>query len=183
MVLYVVRHGESEFNLQGRYGGYYDTPLTSKGLGQAKQLAEILNEIHFEIIVTSTLSRARQTAEIIKESFHVPLVESDEFKERNLGVYAGLTREEIIEKYPDLWERNCTRQWNDAPTNGETYQQFDERITKALLNLEKEYPQKSVLLVTHGYVLRVINRYYKNLSFEEMHSFDLKNCEIVEYRK
>ena len=182
MILYVVRHGESVFNTEGRYGGFIDTPLTSKGLEQANRLAVKLNEIHFEIIITSSLTRARQTAEIIKEFFDVPLIVSDEFKERNLGVYGGLTQEEIIKKHLDLWKRKCTRQWNDAPTNGETYQQFDERITKALLNLEKEYPEKSVLLVTHGYVSRVINRHYKNLSFDEMHSFDLGNCEIAEYR-
>ena len=182
MILYVVRHGESVFNTEGRYGGIIDTPLTPKGLEQAKQLAEKLNEIVFEVIITSSLTRARQTAEIIKEIFNIPLVVSDEFRERNLGVYGGLTTEEIMEKYPSLWERNCTRQWNDAPTNGETYQQFDERAVKALLNLEKEYSTQSVLLVTHGYVSRIINRHYKNLLFDEMHSFDLKNCEIAEYR-
>jgi probable phosphoglycerate mutase len=182
MILYVVRHGESVFNIEGRYGGIIDIPLTPKGLEQAKQLAEKLNEINFEIIITSSLMRARQTAEIINEVFNVPFVVSDEFKERNMGVYGGLTKDEIIEKYPDLWERKCTRQWNDAPTNGETYQQFDERITKGLKNLEDEYPDKSVLLVTHGYVSRVINRHYKNLLFDEMHFFDLENCEIAEYR-
>jgi len=183
MILYVVRHGESVFNIEGRYGGIIDIPLTSKGIEQAKQLAEKLYKIkEFEFIITSSLMRARQTAEIIKEVINIPLVVSDEFIERNMGVYGGLTKEEIIEKYPDLWERNCTHQWNDAPTNGETYQQFDERITKALLNLEKEYPANSVLLVTHGYVSRVINRHYKNLSFDEMHIFDLGNCEVAEYR-
>jgi probable phosphoglycerate mutase len=182
MILYVVRHGESVFNIEGRYGGFIDIPLTPKGLEQAKQLADKLKEISFEIIITSSLMRARQTADIIKLVYDLPLVVSDEFKERNMGVYGGLTKEEILEKYPDLWERNCTRQWNDAPTNGETYKQFDERITKALLSLEKEYSEKSVLLVTHGYVSRVINRYYKNLSFDEMHIFDLGNCEIAEYR-
>ena len=183
MILYVVRHGESEANLHGKYSGHYDTPLTPKGLEQAKQLTEKLSEINFKIIISSSLIRARQTAQNINNVFNVPLIVSDEFKERNMGVYEGLTQNEIIEKFPDLWERKCTRQWNDAPTNGETYQQFDERITKALLNLEKEYPEKSVLLVTHGFVSRVINRYYKSLSFDEMHGFDLGNCEIVEYRK
>ena len=143
MILYVVRHGESVFNIEGRYGGFIDTPLTLKGLGQAKQLAKKLNDINFEIIITSSLMRARQTAEIIKDVFNIPFVVSDEFKERNMGVYGGLTQEEIIEKYPVLWDRNCTCQWNDAPTNGETYQQFDERITKALISVEKEYSDKS----------------------------------------
>ena len=72
MILYVARHGESVFNIEGRYGGIIDIPLTPKGLEQAKQLVEKLNDINFEIIVTSSLMRARQTAEIIKEVFNVP---------------------------------------------------------------------------------------------------------------
>ena len=182
MILYVVRHGETDFNVQKRYCGSTDIPLNNKGLEQAKQLSEKLNEINFDIIVTSSLIRAKRTAEIINKPRNIPLIISNEFRERNLGVYEGLTHEEIKEKYPDLWERNCTRQLDDAPTNGETIRQFNERITKALLKLEKEYPEKNVLLVTHGGVVMIINRYYNNLSFEEMYSgFRLDNCEIVKY--
>ena len=65
MRLYVVRHGQSESNMQGKWGGHYNTPLTSKGSEQAKQLADELANINFEIIVSSSLIRARQTAEII----------------------------------------------------------------------------------------------------------------------
>ena len=181
MILYVVRHGESVTNMQKKYGGSIDTPLTEKGLEQARELTEKLAGMKFDIIVSSSLTRARQTAEIINEKLNLPLIFSDEFKERNLGVYEGLTQEEIIEKYPDLWERRCTRQMDDAPTNGETIRQFDTRITNALLKLEKEYPEKNVLLVSHGFALRTINRHYKNLSFDEMRDFSLGNCEIVKY--
>jgi len=181
MILYVTRHGETDFNVQLRYCGSSDVPLNKKGLEQAKQLSEKLSEINFEIIVTSSLIRAKQTAEIINEHRNIELIVSDEFKERNVGVFEGLAREEAKEKYPGLWERNCTRQLNDAPTNGETVLQFNERITKALLKLEKEHSEKSVLLITHGFVSRIINRHYKNLSYDEMHEFSLGNCEIVKY--
>lgn len=181
MILYVIRHGESESNLQGKYGGHYNTPLTPKGLNQAEQLIENLFGINFEIIISSSLIRARQTAEIIKEAYNLPLVLSDDFRERNLGVYEGLTKEEIIDKYPDLWHRHCTRKFDDAPTNGETYQQFIERITKSLIKLHENYHDKCVLLVTHFFVTRVINKYYNNLSFDEMHDFNLVNCEMAKY--
>jgi len=182
MKLYVTRHGETDFNVQKRYCGSTDIPLNQRGIEQAKQLSEKLNEINFNIIVASSLIRAKQTAEIINEYRNIPLILLDGFKERNLGVYEGLTHEEIKEEYPSFWGRKCTRELDDAPTNGETIRQFDERITKALLKLEKEYSEKSVLLVTHGGVAMIINRYYNNLSFEEMYNgFRLGNCEIVEY--
>ena len=181
MILYVVRHGETDFNIQGRYTGITDIPLNEKGLEQAKQLSEKLNGINFEIIISSPLLRARQTAEIINEVLNIPLIIIDEFQERNVGVYEGLTRGEAKEKYPDLWKRECTRQLDDAPTNGETIRQFDKKIRKALLNLEKEYSEKSLLLVTHAFVSRIINRHYKKLSYDDMHTFELKNCEIAKY--
>jgi probable phosphoglycerate mutase len=157
--------------------------LNEKGLLQAKQLVENLTGINFDIIVASSLIRARQTAEIISEALNIPLIVSNEFIERNMGVYEGLTREEARTKYPVLWDRLSAWQMSDAPTDGETIRQVDERTTNALLKLEKDYPDKNVLLVTHGFVARIINRYYKNLSYDEMHGFSLGNCEIVRYKK
>jgi len=185
MILYVVRHGESVFNLQNRYAGSTDCPLTPKGIEQAEELSQKLSElseINFDIIIASPLLRARKTAEIINENLNLPLILSDEFKERDLGVYEGLIRDEAKEKYPDLWAKDCLRQLDDAPTDGETIRQLDKRVIQALLKLEQEYPEKSVLLVTHGGVAMTINRYYNNLSFDEMYSgFRLGNCEIVKY--
>lgn len=181
MILYIVRHGESESNWQGKWGGHYNTSLTPKGLEQAKQLTNELVNTSFEIIISSSLIRARQTVEIIQERFNYPLILSNEFMERNMGVFEGLTQEEIIERYPDLWNRRCTRKLDDAPTNGETYRQFDTRITCALLKLKEDYPDENVLLVTHNFVARVINKFFMNLSFDEMHDFQLGNCEIAKY--
>jgi len=181
LVLYVVRHGETDYNVQGRYGGSRDIPLNEQGRKQALQLIETLKEIHFDAIVTSSLLRARQTAGIIRETFPVPLAVSDDFRERCLGVYEGLTKVEARALYPDQYARNCTRLVDDAPANGETIRQFDERVTKGLVKLTEQYLNKSVLLVTHGFVSRVINRYYRRLSYDEMHGFDLGNCEIAAY--
>jgi Fructose-2,6-bisphosphatase len=181
MRLYVVRHGQSESNMQGKWGGHYNTPLTSKGLEQAKQLSDKLTDTNFEIIISSSLIRARQTAEIIQERVNVPLISSDVFMERNMGVYEGLTQEEIMGKYPDLWNRHCTRSLDDAPTNGETYRKFHTRINKALIKLKEDYSDKNVLLVTHGFVARVINWCCSDISFDEMHGYNLENCEIAKF--
>jgi probable phosphoglycerate mutase len=181
MNLYVVRHGETDFNVQERYAGSTDIPLNKKGMEQAKQLAGELANINFDIIVTSSLLRAKQTAEIINEIRKTPLFVSDGFKERNLGVYEGLTKEEAKERYPRLWEERSTRLIDGAPTGGETIRQFDERVTNALSEIERKYTSQSVLLVTHGYVSRIINRHYNNLTYDNMHEFSLGNCEVAEY--
>lgn len=182
MILYVVRHGETQFNVEKRYAGQTDVSLNERGIEQAKKLAEKLEGEQFDVIVTSPLQRARATAEQIR-IYHkeIPLVVMEEFREVCVGVYEGLTREEVQEQYPDLWARNCTRQLDDAPTGGETARQVDSRVAKGLAILKEKYPEKRVLLVCHGFVSRAINRQLRGLSFEEMHGFSLGNCEVVTY--
>ena len=182
MILYVVRHGETQFNVEKRYAGSTDVPLNERGIEQAKELAKKLEGEPFDVIVTSSLLRAKMTAEQIAE-YHreIPFVVMEEFKEVCVGVYEGLTREEVQERYPELWARNCTRQLDDAPTGGETTRQVDSRVAKGLEILKEKYPEKKVLLVCHGFVSRAINRQMRGLSFEEMHGFSLGNCEVVQY--
>lgn len=182
MILYVVRHGETQFNVEKRYAGQTDVPLNERGIEQAKGLAKKLEKEPFDVIVTSSLLRARMTAEQMAE-YHkeIPFVIMNEFREVCVGVYEGLTREEVQERYPELWTRNCTRQLDDAPTGGETTRQVDARVAKGLAILKEKYPEKRVLLVCHGFVSRVINRQLRGLSFEKMHEFSLGNCEVIQY--
>lgn len=183
MMLYVVRHGETQFNVEKRYAGQTDVPLNERGIEQAKELAKKLAEEPFDVIVTSSLQRAQATAEqICVYHKEVPLVVMEEFREVCVGVYEGLTRVEVQERYPELWARNCTRQSDDAPTGGETIRQCDTRVAKGVAMLKEKYPDKKVLLVCHGFVSRTINRQMKGLSFEEMHEFSLGNCEVVTYQ-
>ncbi len=182
MILYVVRHGETQYNVEKRYAGSTDVPLNERGIKQAKELAEKLAKESFDVIVTSPLQRARATAEQIRE-YHkeTPFVIVEEFREICVGVYEGMTGKEAQKNYPELWDRNCTRQLDDAPTGGETLRQFDARIAKGLSQLKENYPDQKVLLVCHGFVSRMINRQMKGLSFDEMHVFLLGNCEVVTY--
>jgi len=183
MILYVVRHGETQFNVEKRYAGQTDVPLNERGIEQAKELAKKLVGEPFDVIVTSSLLRARMTAEEVAE-YHkeIPFVVMDEFREVCVGVYEGLTGAEAQDRYPDLWARKCTRQADDAPTGGETARQVDSRVAKGLGVLREKYPDKRILLVCHGFVSRTINRQMKGLSFEEMHEFSLGNCEVVTYQ-
>ena len=115
MMLYVGRHGETQLNVEKRCAGSIDVPLNERGMEQAKELAKKLAEESFDVIVTSPLQRARATAEQISV-YHrdVPVIVIEEFREVCVGVYEGMTREEVQEKYPELWARRCTRQPADA---------------------------------------------------------------------
>lgn len=181
MILYVTRHGETDYNVHGRYSGSTDIPLNENGINQAHQLAEKIKDIPFDIIISSSLIRAMQTAEIVNAVLNLPVIANEKLVERNVGVYEGLTREECQSKYPELWNRRCTSQLDDAPDNGETIRQAYDRVTSALREIENIYFDKTILLICHGFVSRVINKYYKNLSFDEMQSFTLDNCNVVKY--
>ena len=188
MLLYVTRHGETDFNVQNRYTGSTDIPLNAKGLRQAEELANKLSDIKFDVMVSSPLLRARQTAEIIRKSVAVPMVIIDEFVEVNIGVYEGLTREEAQAQHPEIWARQAevyattgTRPIDDAPTGGETLRQFDARIARGLARLKAAYAGSKVLLVCNDYTARVLNRQLAGLSFKDMDTFTLGNCEVVKY--
>jgi probable phosphoglycerate mutase len=196
MVLYVTRHGETDFNVQKRYTGSTDIPLNMKGVEQAEELANKLSSVNikFDVIISSPLLRAKQTAEIIHKSIHkscdVPLMIIEEFAEINVGVYEGLTREEAQMQYPETWARladifkkSGSRPLDDAPAGGETFRQFDARVAAGLTRLKTEYAENKngVLLVCHGGTARMINRQLRELSFKEMDAFVMGNCEIEEY--
>jgi len=183
MILFVVRHGETDYNIQQRYAGSTDVPLNNAGIRQAEEIARQLAQTRFDVIVSSPLKRALETAQIIKE-YHTetPFIIINEFAERSVGVYEGITRDEARSRFPELWARQCTSKLDDAPTNGETLRQVDDRITIGMNKIKEKYADKTVLLVCHGFVSRAINRQINNIPFDEMHSFTLENCQIATYK-
>ncbi|MBE5802416.1 MAG: histidine phosphatase family protein [Clostridiales bacterium] len=182
MKLFITRHGETDFNVQRRYAGQADVPLNETGVCQARELAEVLATESFDVIITSPLTRARQTAEAVRQ-YHpeTPLAVMPEFAERHLGVYEGLTGQEAQQCYPDLWARYCTRQTDDAPTGGETVRQCDDRVAAGLAKLRATCGDKQVLLICHGFVSKAIHRQLGGLSYEEMYAFNLANCQVAVY--
>ena len=178
MILYVTRHGETDYNAQGRYSGSTDVPLNETGIRQAKELAKKLSVVKFDVVVSSPMLRARQTADIVCDVLNMDYIIYPQFAERNVGVYEGLTRAEIIKHYPDLWARKCTSQLDDAPTGGETIRQACARIDEGMGKLKREYPDKTVLLICHGFTSRAVNRYCNNITIEEMASSSLKIAKL-----
>ncbi|AZU61725.1 histidine phosphatase family protein [Neobacillus mesonae] len=141
----IVRHGETDWNAAGRLQGSTDIPLNAKGVQQAKESGRFLQNSHWDVIITSPLSRARRTAEIINENLNIPLVVMEEFKEKYFGDVEGMTFEERRVAFPD---RQYPNQEEDSA--------FSNRLMAGLEKINQTYKDQKVLLVAHGAVISAI---------------------------
>lgn len=180
MKLLVVRHGETQFNAEHRYLGALDPDLNAKGIAQATALSSAL-PVHLDAIVCSPLRRARQTAEILGNARRMHPAAIGAFRERNVGVFEGLTQEEAQVHFPELWAQNVTRLWESAPTNGETIEEVVTRVAKGLDDLYATHAGMVVALVAHGFVAKVV-RAICRADFQDFFEWQLTNgavCEIA----
>ncbi|MBK5438232.1 histidine phosphatase family protein [Pseudomonas sp. TH32] len=177
MQLYVVRHGETQANAEGRYQGSLDVELNERGVLQAQELRVKL-PVQIDTVVVSPLRRAQQTAAIVFADDGLALSTLDAFRERGVGVFEGLTQEEAAQRYPELWAQNITRQWELAPTDGESISQFVERIRGGLNELLLNHGQQVVVLVAHGVVAKAIRALVRD-DFSDFFDWQLRNGEVL----
>ncbi len=162
--IYLLRHGETVFNREGRYQGQLDSPLTPLGERQARVVAEALSERLGQTPVTilsSPLGRALRTAEILSTALPGnPMPEPDErLKEVGMGEWDGLTRAEIADRWPDARRGRSTREWMFHGPGGESLEDLATRLGD-LLDEIKARPNQSWALVTHavsGRILRALH--------------------------
>lgn len=140
-----VRHGETNWNVQGKLQGKTDIPLNSNGIAQAKESATFLANQTWDLVMTSPLKRAKNTAEIINEQLKLPFVLNDSFMERSFGDAEGLSLPERMATYPDY----------DYP-NQEARATFEKRLIEGMQEIAENYDAKRVLLVAHGAVINAI---------------------------
>jgi probable phosphoglycerate mutase len=181
MKIYVTRHGETDYNVAGRFTGSTDVPLNDKGKAQAAELAERLQGMTFDAVISSPMLRARQTADIVCAALGMEYETCEHFVEINMGAYEGLTRDEARERYPELWNSFAAGNRDSAPDGGETRREACARVDNGMKLLTREYYGKTLLLICHGYTARAIHRYCLNLSLDEASSFSLDNCDVVSY--
>lgn len=141
----LVRHGQTDWNLSGKLQGQTDIPLNETGKLQAEECREFLKKSNWDVVITTSLGRARKTADIINEALELPIVEMDHFKERHFGEGEGMTREERDKKYPDF-----------VFPNMEKYEVLVDRVHEGLKKIQDQFPDQKVLLVAHGAVISAI---------------------------
>jgi broad specificity phosphatase PhoE len=163
-VILLVRHGETEWNRVSRYQGWCDSPLTARGIAQAEAIGLFLSTLAGTTsaeLVASPIGRARHTAEIIHARLGgtSPLRFDDRLREISLGSWEGLDRIEIAARVPGIFDGDGHHEWYFRTPDGETYEVFSARIADWL----GASGDRSIIVVTHGIVSRVLRGIYAGL--------------------
>jgi alpha-ribazole phosphatase len=156
MKLFLIRHGQTDWNLNRRFQGQSDVPLNETGRQQANALAKRLSSQTFDAVYSSDLQRATETAKICRSDWQSDLRQDPRLREVNFGDWEGLTYTEIKEKYPDslaTWERDV---YSSSPPNGETLADLAQRVQSFLDDLPQKHNDQTILVVAHGGVLQVM---------------------------
>ena len=148
--LCLIRHGQTDWNLEGRYQGQSDVPLNQTGLAQAQSLAEQLKGQTFAAIYSSDLMRARQTAEPIANMLGTTIQIELRLREINQGKWEGVLVEDIKARYEELWSQRTVDPASVRPPGGETVGEVAVRVHAALDDIARLFPTERVLVVSHG---------------------------------
>ena len=176
----LVRHGETDWNVARRLQGHTDIPLNQHGIAQAIQMAKALKAIglKFDVLYSSDLQRAANTAGAVEEKFGVKAIIDQQLRERHLGALQGLTRDEGPQLKPDLWAIYLSRNLDHTLEGGESIQQFANRIHTALENIRILHTGKTILLVSHGGALDMMYRLASNQSLESEKAVAVPNASL-----
>ena len=147
--LYLIRHGQSAGNAEGRFGGHGPTPLSDLGREQAKKTANMLAKEGIEAIYSSDLVRAVQTAEPLAKLLDLPIHQSPSFRERHVGVLQGLTFDESKQQFPNDYYALINRNVNHIITGGESYRHLLRRITGELRSILRNHNHQKIAIFSH----------------------------------
>ena len=151
----LARHGESDWNVERRWQGHADRPLTERGREQARALAERLRSTTLEAVYSSDLRRARETALAVAAAQGLDVALVPALREVDVGSWSGLTLAEAATRFPE-----GVRRWLDGRPgwdDGETYEEMGARVLAAVRRIASEHPDAPVLVVSHGGPIRTVH--------------------------
>lgn len=183
--IYLLRHGESEWNILNRVQGQENTSLTERGIEQAKKAAERLVDEDIDVIYSSDLKRAYDTAKTVGDKLNLEVNKLSSIREINFGIWQGLDLETIKELYRDdyiLWR---TEPHNLKIKNGETLETVKERSVKDVKKLVEENKGKNILFVSHGTALKTLILGLLDMDISSYCKFTIGNTgiTIIEFRE
>lgn len=177
---YIVRHGQTLWNVARKIQGHTDNPLTEIGTEQAKLLAKELEHIHFDAIVSSDFIRAKQTAEIIASEKNISLILSAQLRERNMGTFEGKylkTKKDYLDLSRWFAKTNNTKRRKIGVEN-------DDEVMDRLLTFFREtamqYQGKTLLLVTHGSLMKALLVHLGFAQHDQIPAGAVKNASYIE---
>jgi 2,3-bisphosphoglycerate-dependent phosphoglycerate mutase len=160
----LARHGETDWNREGRFQGWADPPLNDAGRAQARELAGRLHDTPFDAVYSSDLRRAHETADIVAAPHDVPVVTDPGLREIDVGSWSGLTRAEIEERFPGAQHHD-----------GESREDHLARVLAAVERIARAHVGERILIVSHGGSLRALRRHAIG---EPVHP--MENCGVYE---
>ena len=155
-MIYIIRHGQTEWNIEHRTQGQTDIALNTNGIKQAELITQKISNLKIDSIISSDLKRAYMTAQIINKNFHKAIETDKRLREFCFGTLEGITRDKITQ---ETWEK-----FNENPKqfNAETKEEIFNRIKSFIKDMKSEIKNKKVLVVTHGGPIRMIKYYLDN---------------------
>lgn len=192
--LYLIRHGETEGAQSNHYKGYIDVPLSEKGIKQMERLAKYIYQntesrsietqnTELSVVYTSDLSRAVKSAEIIAEPHSIKPIVVKALKERNFGIWEGMSFDEIKEKHPEEFKAWADNPLKFSPMQGESTIEIKDRVLKAFNEILKKHNGENIAVVAHGGINRIILCHLLGIPLENIFRIeqDFAALNIVEF--
>ena len=178
LALTLVRHGETDWNVSRRTQGHDDRArLSAAGRAQASEVAATLATEHFDVIVASDLSRARETATIIAEVLTLDVEYEPLLRERNFGVLEGAPHRDLTGDLTGIVD-DVVVDPDARPPGGESFRDVVERARRFVDATRFRYPDSKVLVVTHGGMIRALRAYYEGAPLEGLRWGAVGNCSV-----
>ena len=184
--LYLIRHGETQGADTKRYKGHIDVPLSENGIKQMERLAEYISAeatSKLSAVYCSDLSRAIKSAEIIAETHSIKPVVFKDLRERNFGIWEGMTFDEIKEKYPEEFNAWTNNPREFSPMQGESTIEVKDRALKVLKGVLEKHKDESIAIVSHGGINRIILCHLLGIPLENIFRIeqDFAAVNIIEF--
>jgi alpha-ribazole phosphatase len=179
-ILLLIRHGQTDWNLQGRYTGQSDIPLNRTGHDQACATAAELERKPPDVIYSSDLLRARETAQRIAQACQLPVHTDARLREIHQGVWEGLHFDEIKSRFAEQFAHRQADPLSVAAPGGETVGQVRERVLAAVRDIVQKHPHGRVAIVAHGLALALIKAEVTNHPVEQVWDLIPQNCLVEE---
>ena len=170
---FLVRHGETDWNKIERIQGHSDTHLNQTGVAQAEATANFLKDKHIDLIVSSDLARAKETAEIIAKATGAEIIFDEALREMYYGSLEGMSIPEVNEKYGGFLDRPYKE------LGGEVFEEVEERAMKALHNHRKDHEHKNVVIVSHGALLGLVIKNIRKIDHAKSSGLKIENAEAI----
>jgi len=163
----LLRHGQTVWNKEKRVQGSGNSPLTAEGAELSRQWGRYLAtaSMDWDLILTSPLQRARDTAKLVNESLSLPIRVEEGIREQDWGQWEGLTLEQIKKQFPEVMEQSILKGWEFRPPQGESRREVQQRSLKVLSTINSQYAGKNILTISHLGVIKTILYYIENRQF------------------